>query len=63
MKIATKFVPRLLQNVQKQQRLEVCRELQQQLQEDPNVFSKIVTGSIRLLSLPQDENQVEGSNI
>ncbi|PNF42588.1 hypothetical protein B7P43_G03094, partial [Cryptotermes secundus] len=43
-RIAAKFVPRLLQNEQKQHRLEVCRELQQQLQEDPNFLSKVVTG-------------------
>ncbi|PNF31533.1 hypothetical protein B7P43_G00811 [Cryptotermes secundus] len=30
--------------IQKQHRLEVCRELQQQLQEDPNFLSKSVTG-------------------
>ncbi|PNF32071.1 hypothetical protein B7P43_G05722 [Cryptotermes secundus] len=42
-RIAAKFVPRLLQNEQKQHRLEVCRELQQQLQEDPNFLSKVVT--------------------
>ncbi|PNF35989.1 hypothetical protein B7P43_G02291 [Cryptotermes secundus] len=42
-RIAAKFVPQLLQNEQKQHRLEVCRELQQQLQEDPNFLSKVVT--------------------
>jgi hypothetical protein len=42
--IAAKFVPRLLQNKQKQHRLEVCRVLQQQLQEDPKFLSKVVTG-------------------
>jgi hypothetical protein len=41
-----KLVPRLLQNDQKQRHLEVCRELQQQLQEDPKFLSKDVTGSI-----------------
>jgi hypothetical protein len=56
-------VPRLLQNEQKQQRLEVCRELQQQLQDYPNFLSKVVTGSIRLSSLPQVENQVDGAKI
>jgi hypothetical protein len=55
-----KFVPRLLQNEKKQHRLETCRELEQQLQEDPNFLSYVVTGSVRLLSLPQDENQVKG---
>jgi hypothetical protein len=44
MRIAAKSVPRLLQNEQKQHRLEVCRELQQQLQEGPNFLSKVVTG-------------------
>jgi hypothetical protein len=58
--MAAKFVPGLLQNEQKQPRLEVCRELQQ-LQEDPNFLLKVVTGSIQLLSLPQDENQAEGA--
>jgi hypothetical protein len=38
------FVSRLLQNEQKRHRLEVCRELQQQLQEDPNFLSKIFIG-------------------
>jgi hypothetical protein len=42
---------------------EVCREFQQQLEEDPNFLSKVATGSIRLLPLPQDENQVEGAKI
>jgi hypothetical protein len=60
MRIAAKLVPRLLQNEQKQHRLEVCREIQQQLQEDPNFLSAVFIGSIRLLFLPQDENQVEG---
>jgi hypothetical protein len=39
-----KFVPQLLQNEQKHHHLEVCRELQQQLQEDPDLLSKVVTG-------------------
>lgn len=43
-RIVAKFVPWLLQNEQKQHHLEVCRELQQQLQEDPNFLSKVVTG-------------------
>jgi hypothetical protein len=60
---APKLVLGLLQNEQKQCLLAVCRELQQQLQEDPYFLSKVVTGSIRLLSLPQDENQVEGAKI
>jgi hypothetical protein len=50
-----KFVPRLLQNEQKQHRLEVCRKLKQ-FQEDANFLSKVITASIQLLSLPQDEN-------
>jgi hypothetical protein len=62
-RITAKFVPRLPQNLQKQHRLEVCRELQQERKEYPNFLSKIVTGSIRLPFLTQDENQVEGAKI
>jgi hypothetical protein len=62
-RIAAEFVPGLLQNEQKQHRLEVCRELQQQLQEDSNFLSKVFTGFIQLLSLPQDENKYEGAKI
>jgi hypothetical protein len=43
-RIVAKFVPQLLQNEQKQHCLQVCRGLQQQLQEDPNFLSKVVTG-------------------
>jgi hypothetical protein len=62
-KIAAKFEPQRLQNEQKQHHLEVCRELQQQLQGDSNFLSKVVTGSVRLHSLNQDENQVEWAKI
>jgi hypothetical protein len=48
MRIAAKFVPRLLQNEQKQHCLEGCRELQPQLQEDPDFLSKVVAGFIQL---------------
>jgi hypothetical protein len=48
-----KFVPHLLHNEQKQHRLEVCRELQQQLQEDLNVLWEVVSGG---------ENWVYGYN-
>jgi hypothetical protein len=60
---AVKFVPRVLQNELKEHRLEVCRRLQQQLQEVTDLLSKVVDGSVPLLSLPQDENQVEGTKI
>jgi hypothetical protein len=35
----------------------------QLLQEYPKFLLKVVIGSIRLLSLPQDEYQVEGAKI
>jgi hypothetical protein len=38
------FLPQLLQNEQKSHRLEVCREFQQQFQEDPDFLSKVFTG-------------------
>jgi hypothetical protein len=53
---ATTFVPRLLHNEHKQHRLEICNELQQKLEEVPVFLSWVVTGTIPLLSLPQDEN-------
>jgi hypothetical protein len=62
-RIAAKFVPRLLKNEQKQHRLGVGRELQEQLHEDPNLLSNVVTGSIRILSLLGDKSQVEGAKI
>jgi hypothetical protein len=62
-RFAAKFVPRLMQNKQKQHRLEVCRELQQELQDDPDFLLKVVTGSTRLLPLPQDESEVERAKI
>jgi hypothetical protein len=52
-----KFVPRLLQNEQKQHRLEVFRELQQQLQEDPN-FKKLQ--ALLSLALPKMKIELKG---
>jgi hypothetical protein len=43
-RILAKLVPWLLQNEQKQRRLEVCRELQQQRQSDPDFLSEVVSG-------------------
>jgi hypothetical protein len=59
-RIVAKFVPRLMQNEQKQHRLEVCTELQQQIQEDPNFLPKVVTDSVRLLSLPKMKVKMTG---
>jgi hypothetical protein len=58
-RIVAKFMPRLMQNEQKQHRLEVCTELQQQLRREPDSLWKIVTGSIRLLSLPNMKIKVK----
>jgi hypothetical protein len=46
-RIRANFVLLVLQNEQKQHRLEVCRELEQQLQEDPNSLSKVATSDKR----------------
>jgi hypothetical protein len=40
--------------------LEICTELQQQLQEDQNFLSKVVTGSIRLLLFPKMKIKLKG---
>jgi hypothetical protein len=42
--IATKLVPRLLSNDQKEHRVAVCRELEDQARDDPNFISKVITG-------------------
>jgi hypothetical protein len=63
MRIAAKFEQRLLQSEQKQQRLEVCRELQQQLQEDPNFLSKFATvtkGEFMATTLKLSSNRRNG---
>jgi [histone H3]-lysine36 N-dimethyltransferase SETMAR len=43
-RIAAKWVPRLLNDDQKQKRLDVCRDLQNQIQSDPNFLKKVITG-------------------
>jgi hypothetical protein len=42
-RIATKFVPRLLTNVQKQQRINMCLELPEKANKDPAFISRIIT--------------------
>jgi hypothetical protein len=41
--IATKFVPQLWSNDQKQRRISVCLELWEKANEDPTVISRIIT--------------------
>ncbi|CAB0013034.1 unnamed protein product, partial [Nesidiocoris tenuis] len=43
-RVAAKLVPRLLTDEQRERRLQACFELQNQLQEDPAFFSKVITG-------------------
>jgi len=42
-RVAAKFVPRLLSQDQRANRLDVCREMKDQLKTDPDVLSKIIT--------------------
>ena len=42
-RVAAKFVPRLLSEDQRASRLDVCREMKDQLKTDPHFLSKIVT--------------------
>jgi hypothetical protein len=42
--IAAMFVPRLLTNDQKQQRVNVCLELREKANEDPTFICRIITG-------------------
>ncbi|VVC27584.1 Winged helix-turn-helix DNA-binding domain [Cinara cedri] len=43
-RVAAKFVPRLLTEQQKQGRVESCTSLKEEFQNDPNFFSKVITG-------------------
>jgi len=43
-RVAAKFVPRLLSEDQRTSRLDVCRELKDQLKTDPDILSKMITG-------------------
>ena len=43
-RVAAKFVPCLLLEDQRANRLDVCREMKDQLKTDPDFFSKIITG-------------------
>jgi len=42
--VAAKFIPRLLSEDQRANRLDVCREMKDQLKMDPDFLSKIITG-------------------
>jgi hypothetical protein len=43
-RVSVKFVPRLLTEEQKDNRVNVCRDLKEELRNDPNFLTKIVTG-------------------
>jgi histone-lysine N-methyltransferase SETMAR len=43
-RVSAKFVPRLLTEEQKDNRVNVCRDLKEELRNDPNFLTEIVTG-------------------
>ncbi|XP_046391486.1 protein GVQW3-like [Ischnura elegans] len=43
-KICAKLVPKVLSDAQKQQRVEVCNELLELCEEDPNFLDNVITG-------------------
>ena len=43
-RIAAKFVPRLLNNEQRDHWVQVCTELQNAVRHDPNFLSRVITG-------------------
>ena len=43
-RVAAKFVPRLLSEDQRTNRLDVCREMKDRLRNDPDFLSKIIIG-------------------
>jgi AraC-like DNA-binding protein len=44
-RVAAKFVPRLLSHDQKNIRLTLCKELKNEIESDPNLLSKVITGN------------------
>ena len=44
MKICSKMVPRLLNEGQKERRLQVCQDILEQLETKPNLLKKVITG-------------------
>jgi len=43
-RVAAKFVPRLLTEDQRKSQLAVCQDLKRELENDPNVLSRVITG-------------------
>ena len=43
-RVATKFIPHLLTQDQKNTRMSLCQELKYQIESDPNFLSKVITG-------------------
>jgi hypothetical protein len=43
-RIAAKFVPRLLNNDNRDHRVQLCTELQEAVRQDPNFLSRVKTG-------------------
>ena len=43
-RIAAKFVPRLLNNEQRDHQVQLCTELQEAARHDPNFLSRVITG-------------------
>jgi hypothetical protein len=44
-RVSAKFVPRLLRDDQKENRMNVCRDLKSEVQNDSNFLKRIVTGA------------------
>ena len=43
-KICAKMIPRLLNEAQKQQLVQVCQDILEQLETEPNLLKRVVTG-------------------
>jgi len=58
--VAAKFVPRLLTEDQKNSRLNICYDLREQVGNDPQILSKVVTGDeIWCYSYDPEKNSIE----
>ncbi|GFX69098.1 hypothetical protein TNCV_4945971 [Trichonephila clavipes] len=56
-KICAKFVPKVLMNVQKQNREAVSKDLLERIEEDPHFFDNVITGDMKVGSFSTTPRQ------
>ena len=64
-KICAKMVPRLLNEQQKERRVQVCRDILEELETEPNLLGRVITGDESWIFEydPETKSSVEESDI